>query len=51
MNPTPLRRWLVKTADAKGAKVFINICSSSRIGAPGNWSGNQACPEALYHGL
>ena len=32
----------MKTVDAEGRKVFINVCGTSKIDAPGNWSGNQA---------
>ncbi len=35
-------RWLVKTVDQAGRKVFINVCGSSRISLPGSWTDGKA---------
>lgn len=33
----PLPRFVVKTLDEQGRKVFINVCSSPKVGMPGGW--------------
>ena len=30
-------RWVVKTLDQDGRKVFINVCGSSRVSLPSSW--------------
>jgi len=37
---------VVKTSDDSGRKVFLNICSSDAVTAPGNWEGG-AVPAAV----
>lgn len=40
--PLFANRFVIKTVDEKGQKVFINICGSSKIAAPGvNWENGQ----------
>ena len=35
-------RWVVKTVDQAGRKVFINVCGSSRVSLPGTWTDGKA---------
>ncbi|KAK9824576.1 hypothetical protein WJX72_011454 [[Myrmecia] bisecta] len=39
--------FVVKTADDTGRKVFINICSSDRVAAPGNWERGKVPDEVV----
>ena len=43
---TPTPGFVVKTRDAGGRKVFVNVCGSLRVPAPGNWAGGQARASA-----
>ena len=36
----------MKTQDETGRKVFINVCGSDRVAAPGNWSNGRVPQEA-----
>lgn len=40
-------RFVVKTNDATGRKVFINLCGSDKVAAPGNWVGGVIPDEVL----
>lgn len=42
-------RFVIKTVDEKGRKVFINVCGSSSVLAPGGWKNGQvkALPVSL----
>ncbi|KAJ9523113.1 hypothetical protein QJQ45_023905, partial [Haematococcus lacustris] len=42
--------FVVKTSDASGAKVFINMCGHDKVAAPGNWQGLQV-PEEVQAAL
>jgi len=42
--------FVVKTADDGGRKVFINMCGSSKVAAPGNWQ-NGKMPEEVEKAL
>lgn len=48
MIPTP--RFVVKTQDELGRKVFINVCGSEKIAAPGSWKGGKM-PESVKEQL
>ena len=37
-------RWVVKTVDQAGRKVFINVCGSSRVSLPGSWKHGKVRP-------
>ena len=38
--------FVIKTADTKdGTKVFINVCASDKVPAPGNWKTGQMPEE------
>lgn len=37
----------MKTNDAAGRKVFINLCGSDKVAAPGNWVGGVIPDEVL----
>jgi hypothetical protein len=41
---------VVKTQDDEGRKVFINMCSSDKIGAPSSWEGG-VVPDAVHEHL
>ncbi|GBF96758.1 hypothetical protein Rsub_09614 [Raphidocelis subcapitata] len=47
---TPAPGFVVKTADQDGRKVFVNVCSSDRIPAPGGWADGLP-PEAVESAL
>ncbi|GFH17954.1 PIH1 domain-containing protein [Haematococcus lacustris] len=47
---THKRKFVVKTSDASGAKVFINMCGHDKVAAPGNWQGLQV-PEEVQAAL
>ncbi|WIA38069.1 hypothetical protein OEZ86_001438 [Tetradesmus obliquus] len=49
-NITPESGFVVKTADKEGRKVFINICHSKQVPAPGGWD-NGSMPEACLQAL
>lgn len=49
-NITPEPGFVVKTADKEGRKVFINICHSKQVPAPGGWD-NGSMPEACLQAL
>ena len=34
-------RFVVKTVDEAGRKVFINVCGSAKVPAPGGWKPGQ----------
>ena len=36
----------MKTVDEHGSKVFINVCASSAVAAPGGWGPGGALPPA-----
>jgi hypothetical protein len=36
------RSFVVKTSDDAGSKVFVNVCGSAKIPAPGGWTSGQA---------
>ena len=40
-------RFVVKTADQDGRKVFVNVCTSDRVAAPGAWAAGALPPEAV----
>ncbi|KAJ9522871.1 hypothetical protein QJQ45_023658 [Haematococcus lacustris] len=46
----PRPGFVVKTSDASGAKVFINMCGHDKVAAPGNWQGLQV-PEEVQAAL
>ncbi len=37
-------RFVIKTVDDAGRKVFINVCGSTKIPAPGGWTDGQVWP-------
>jgi len=37
--------FVVKTRDEGGRKVFVNVCGSPRVAAPGDWADGQARPS------
>eukprot|EP00887_Chlorella_sp_A99_P003490 scaffold7.g3490.t1 len=37
--------FVVKTADERGRKVFINVCSSDKVAMPGGWAGGEVPAE------
>ena len=43
-------RFVVKTHDDTGRKMFINICGNPKIPAPGNWD-NGKVPEKVQKAL
>ncbi|BDA47531.1 probable PIH1 domain-containing protein 1 at N-terminal half [Coccomyxa sp. Obi] len=42
---TPEPGFVIKTVDEKGRKVFINVCGSSSVLAPGGWKNGQMSEE------
>lgn len=49
-------RFVVKTVDEAGRKVFINVCGSAKVPAPGGWKPGQVKltdlpPSACHHML
>ena len=48
-------RFVVKTVDEAGRKVFINVCGSAKVPAPGGWKPGQVkrtdLPSACTHTL
>ncbi len=40
-------RFVIKTVDEKGRKVFINVCGSSSVLAPGGWKNGQVTKPSL----
>jgi hypothetical protein len=40
----PEPAFVVKTRDEGGRKVFVNVCGSARVAAPGDWASGQARP-------
>ena len=40
-------RFVVKTVDEAGRKVFINVCGSAKVPAPGGWKPGQVKPWRL----
>lgn len=49
-NITPEPYFVIKTANEAGQKVFINVCGSPKIAAPGNWA-NGLMPEEVTKAL
>mmetsp|Transcript_5182 Transcript_5182/g.9866 ORF Transcript_5182/g.9866 Transcript_5182/m.9866 type:complete len:426 (+) Transcript_5182:169-1446(+) len=47
---TPAEGFVVKTKDDTGRKVFINVCGSPKIPAPGNWD-NGKVPAQVQEAL
>ncbi|KAI8476272.1 MAG: pre-RNA processing PIH1/Nop17-domain-containing protein [Monoraphidium minutum] len=47
---TPQPGFVIKTSDESGRKVFVNVCSSDRIPAPGGWEGG-LLPAAVEDAL
>ncbi|MEW5304573.1 MAG: hypothetical protein WDW36_007175 [Sanguina aurantia] len=45
---TPVAGFVVKTNDATGRKVFINLCGSDKVAAPGNWVGGGSFPTRCW---
>jgi hypothetical protein len=41
----PEPAFVVKTRDEGGRKVFVNVCGSARVAAPGDWASGQARPS------
>lgn len=42
-SDTPLSRFVIKTLEEDGAKLFINVCHARQVPAPGNWSQGKVC--------
>ena len=40
-------RFVVKTVDEAGRKLFINVCGSAKVPAPGGWKPGQVKPTDL----
>ncbi len=38
----PVPAFVVKTRDQEGRKVFVNVCGSALVAAPGDWANGQA---------
>lgn len=45
----PAARFVVKTSDEGGRKVFINMCGHAKVAAPGNWA--NGVPEEIQSAL
>jgi PIH1 N-terminal domain len=43
-------RFVIKTSDDTGRKVFINMCGSTRVAAPGSWE-RGTVPETVQTAL
>ena len=39
--PAALHRFVIKTTESGGHKVFINVCGAPEVDAPGDWTDGQ----------
>jgi PIH1 N-terminal domain len=40
-SPLPPHRFVIKTTEETGRKVFINVCGAAEVDAVGDWAGGQ----------
>lgn len=45
--PPACTRYVIKTSDPDGRKVFINVCHSSAVPAPSSWQDGMAPDKVL----
>jgi hypothetical protein len=49
LHPPHVGRFVIKTTDEAGRKVFINMCGHAKVAAPGNWANGM--PEEIQSAL